>query len=332
MANKKTIKTEEEKSALEKLYATLNSEYGAGTVIGGKDLQESIEVVNSGSLTLNIATSIGGIPVGKLIEMLGPESSGKSTLALHFISEFQKAGKKCILLDGEQSFDRKYATSIGVNPEEVTFIEPESMEDGYNIVQRFVESGEIGLIIIDSHTSLMPRKVVDGIVGDATIGLQARLNSIFLGKVHFHLKRNGCTIVAISQLRTNIGGYGDPNVATGGLAYKFYSDMRLKVSKQVDKEGSQNKTTVEVIKNKCGAPFRKAEFMIEWGVGVDRMQEILDLAVENKLLSLAGGGWYKIDEDTKVQGDVKMKEFMRNNPEWAQELEKKVLTKIKENA
>lgn len=319
-----------EKSKLEALYKELNSQYGPGTVLGGKDLTENLEVVNSGSLTLNIATSIGGIPVGKLIEMLGPESSGKSTMALHFISEFQKAGKKCVLLDGEQSFDRKYASSIGVDADTLIFVEPECMEDGYNIVQKLVESGEIGLVVIDSHTSLMPRKVVDGEVGDATIALQARINSVFLGKIHSLLRRKECTIVAISQLRTNIGGYGDPNVATGGLGYKFYSDMRFKVSKTVDKNNSQNKTVVEVIKNKCGVPFGKAEFMIEWGTGCDRMQEIIDLSVEHGFLSLGGAGWYTLAENVKLQGDNNLKGYLRDNPGYAKELEDKVLAKIKE--
>ena len=321
--------TQAEKSKLELLYSELNKQYGAGTVIGGKDLGEDIEVVSSGSITLNIATSIGGNPVGKLIEILGPESSGKSTLTLHFIAEFQKAGKKCVLCDGEQSFDRKYATNIGVKVDDLIIVQPECMEDGYNIVQKFVESGEIGLIIIDSHTSLMPRKVVDGEVGDATIAIQARLNSVFLGKIHSHLKKRECTIVAVSQLRTNIGGYGDPNVATGGLAYKFYSDMRYKVSKLTDKINSQNKTTVEIIKNKCGLPFGKAEFMIEWGIGIDRMQEIIDLAVEHGLLKLGGAGWYTVEGDVKIQGDEKMKMFMTDNPKYAKMLEEEIFIKLK---
>lgn len=325
---KKAEKIEEQKSKLDSVYKELNTKYGAGTVIAGKDLLEEIEVVSSGSATLDIATSIGGIPIGKLIEIYGPESSGKSTITLHIISEFQKSGKKAVLCDVEQSFDRKYATSIGVDVDALGYVQPECQEDGYNIIETLIRTGEIGLIIIDSHTAMLPRKVVDGEVGEATIALQARINSISLGKIHPLLKDNSCTVIAISQLRTNVGGYGDPNIATGGMAYKFYSDMRLKMSKQVKKEENENRTTVEVVKNKCGIPFRKATFSIEWGVGVDRPQEVIDLAVDNGFLERSGS-WYILSEDKKVQGDDKLKIFMSENPKFAEGLEEKVIKKIK---
>jgi recombination protein RecA len=321
-------KTKTEKEGLEKLLEELNKKYGSGTIMDGSKIVNTIESINSGSLTLDIATGINGLPLGKLIEMQGPESSGKSTLTLHFIAEFQKAGKKCVLVDGEASFDKKYATALGVKVDNLLYVQPPSQEDAYNVIQKLIESDEIDLIVIDSHTSLMPQAVIDNEVGQATIGLQARINSVALGKIHPLLAKYNCTMVAISQLRTAIGGYGDPNVSTGGMGYKFYSDMRFKVSKKVEKDKEQNKTVVEIIKNKCGKPFGKSEFTIQWGEGIDRQQELIDLAVEYDLLKLGGAGWYTINEDTKIQGDIKLKEFLNDNEEYAKELEAKVMEKI----
>lgn len=320
----------EAKKTLEEQLKELSKKYGSGTIINGKDTVEELEVVSSGSLTLNIASSIGGIPRGKLIELFGPESSGKSTLILHIISEFQKAGDKCVLCDSEQSFDRKYASAIGVNVDDLIIIQPECMEDGYNMVESLVATGNIGLICIDSHTSMMPRAVVDGEVGSATIGLSARINSIAIGKLKPQLKSNNCTVLSISQQRQNIGGYGDINISTGGLAYKFYADMRFKVSKSADKVNELNKTTIEVIKNKCGVPFKKAEFKVNWGTGIDRMQEIVDLAVEFGMFKRAGAGWTTLEDgETKLQGDEKVKEYLADNTEYTQDLEKRIIELIK---
>lgn len=320
-----TVKeTESEKSAFLKKVEELNKKYGEGTLIAGNEIADDVEVVSSGSVTLDIATTIGGLPVGKLIEIFGPESSGKSTITLHIIAEFQKSGKKCVLVDAEQSFDKKYATTLGVKVDDLIYVQPRCGEDGYNIVEGLVRTKEVGLIVIDSHTALVPKKIVDGEVGDSTMALQARLNSTALLKIHPLLKESNCTIVSIAQLRTNIGAYGDPLSPTGGLAYKFYSDMRLKMSKQVDKEAETNKTKVEVIKNKCGVPFGKAEFLINWGTGIDRLQEVIDLAVEKKLIELKGAGWYVVNGE-KLQGDEKVKDYLRKNDVYLQEIEKQVL-------
>ena len=320
--------SEESKDNLGKLLDSLNKKYGKGTLINGKDLPDSYKVISTGSLTLDLATTIQGNPIGKLIEMHGFESSGKSTLTLHFISEFQKAGHKCMLVDSEQSFDKQYAESIGVKTDELIYTQPECLEDAWNIMEAVIKSKEVGLIVFDSHTSCVPKKIIDGEVGDATMALQARVNSVALAKIHRLLGPNEVTLVCVSQLRQNIGGYGDPNVVTGGLGWKFYSDIRYKVSKSVDKMNDQNKTTVEVIKNKCGAPFGKAEFMIKWGYGIDRQQELIDLAVEHKFITLGGAGWYTVAEDVKVQGDNKLKAYLDDNPEFAQELERKVMNAI----
>lgn len=318
-----TQTTAAEKSKLQDTFAELNTKYGEGTIIGG-NTQDDLEVVSSGSLTLDRATDIGGIPIGKLVEIFGPESSGKSTLTLHIIAEFQKAGKKAVLVDSEQSFDKKYARALGVDMDALAIVQPKYGEDGYNIVEKLVRTGEVSLIVIDSQTALVPKKIVEGEVGDTTMALQARMNSVALQKIHPLLKANKCTLISIAQLRTNIGGYGDPAVPSGGLAFKFYSDMRLKMSKEVKKEKEHNFTKVEVIKNKCGVPYGKAEFQINWGTGIDRMQEVIDLASEHKAIESKGAGWYVVNGE-KLQGDAKVKEYLTNNPLFLQELEKQIL-------
>lgn len=317
-----------EEEVKKSIVETLNKKYGKGTIIGGKEAPDSLEVVDTGSLGLNIATGIGGNPRGKLIEIFGPESSGKSTLTLHFVTEFQKTGDKCLLVDFEQSFDKKYARTVGVDIDSLEIAQPETMEDGWNIIYEVVKSGEFGLIVLDSQTAMPPKASIESEVGDAKMALQARLNNDALRKIKPLLMSTKTTLVVISQLRTNIGGYGDPNVPSGGNAFKFYSDMRYKVAKQLDKEHDLNKTTVTVIKNKCASPFGEATFKIEWGVGISRLQEIIDFAVEYDFLKKGGAGWYTVGEE-KFQGDVKLKEFLADNPEFSQELETKVLNKLK---
>jgi recombination protein RecA len=310
----------------------LNKKFGMGTIIGGTDYHDKVEVVDSGSLTLNIATGLNGLPVGKLIEMFGPESSGKSTLTLHFMTEFQKANKRCALVDFEQSFDKGYAKTLGVNEDELYIIQPECMEDGYNIIEELIKTDGFGLIVLDSHTAMIPRKALEGEIGDAKIALQARINSEALLKIKPLLLPHSCSMIGIAQLRTQIGSYGDPDKPSGGNAWKFYSDVRFKVSKQLKKEDEINKTTVEVIKNKCAPPFGKASFNINWGTGIDRLQEIIDLAVEFEYIQKGGAGWYTLKDDIKMQGDDKLKVFLNDNPGFAEELEEKVLLKIKEAA
>lgn len=333
MAKKAVLEKEETKtSELHKLCEGMNKKYGSGTVIGAREAKEDLEVVSSGSVGLDIATDIGGIPVGKLVEIYGPESSGKTTVTLHIIAEFQKAGKKCVLIDGEQSFDKKYARKLGVRiadhaetetDDDLLISQPRTMEDAYNIAEDFASSGLIGLIVVDSQTALVPKKALEGEIGDAKMAFQARINSEALQKIHPLLQPNNCTMIAISQLRVNIGGYGDPNVPTGGYAYKFYSDMRLKVAKQISKETESNKTTVTVIKNKCGVPFGEAVFAINWGTGIDRTGEIVTLGIEKKIITVSGS-WYQY-KDQKIQGEEKVKEYLNSNPEELKELQKLVL-------
>ena len=320
MAKKQT----EASSFIEKM----KTKYGKGVVLLGNSIEESLEIVPSGSISLDAELGIGGIPIGKLIEILGFESSGKSSLTLEIISQFQKKGINCLLFDYEQSFDKKYAKSIGVDVDKLLVSYPESQEDGYNIIEEAISSKEVGLIVIDSHTAAMPRKVIEGEVGESTVGLQARINSVALGKIKPLLLSNKCTVIGISQFRQNIGGMGNPNNSTGGLSWKFYADIRLKVARSVDKLNENSRTTVEVIKNKCGIPFGKAEFNINWGEGIDKVAEVIDLAADYKLIN-KGGAWYTIEEN-KLQGINGVKAFMKDNPEYFEELKNKVIKILKD--
>jgi recombination protein RecA len=328
-AEKKTVEVEDKKDPFQETLKAMEKKYGTGTIIHGEDIAEELEVVPSSSLTLDIATNIGGHAVGKCIEIFGPESSGKSTITLHAIAGFQQLPGECVLVDYEQSFDRGYAAALGVDVNKLTIVQPECMEQGYNIIEELIKTGKVRLVVIDSHTAAMPKKVIEGETGDVSIGLQARINSQALGKIKPLLRPNRCTMIGVSQLRVAIGAYGDPNQPTGGLAWRFYSDVRYKVSKILDKDKETNKTTVEVIKNKCAVPWGVAKFNINWGTGVDRMQEILDLAVEYKILIKGGGGWYTITPETKVQGDEAMKVFLSDNPEYAEDITNKVLDRMK---
>lgn len=301
--------------------AELEKKYGLGKVS-----RSSLTIVDSGSYTINRATNLGGYPLGKLIELFGQESSGKSTIVLHAIAQFQKAfpNKKVALVDYEYSFDLKYAQSLGVDTDELVVYQPDNQEQGYDMIIGLLEKELCSLIVIDSHTAAIPEKIIEGEMGDATMGLAARNNSKFLGKIKGLLERSQTLVMAISQTRTNIGGMGDVNVPTGGNAWKFYADMRFKIWKSLDKEGHLNKTTLDVIKNKCASPFGKAEFNINWGSGIDTLQEILDLGLEAGIIKRAGS-WYSYGEEKLGQGAKGVKELFQTNPELFEEVKDKVL-------
>lgn len=332
---KETTKAEDKevkkKDPFQDALKVLEGKFGAGTVINGNNV-EDIEVVSTGSLTLDLATGIGGWGVGLLIELYGPESSGKSTMTLHAIANYQEKypDDKMVLLDKESSFDKKYAHSLNVKVDKLVISQPETLEDMYNIAEILIKTDKVRLLVMDSHTSAQPKVIVDGEVGQTQISPAARVNSIGLGKLKPLLKKHRCTIIAVSQLRTAIGAYGDPNKPTGGNGWKFYPDMRVSIAKSIDKEHDLNKTTATIIKSKVSPPFGKAEFNIVWAKGVDRQQEIIDIASEFKILNKAGG-WYTLDGGAKIQGDNGMKRFMLDNSEYATDLEDKVITLLKEN-
>ena len=316
-------------SPLDKAMKALEAKFGKGTVMLANSVNRDLEVVSTGSIALDIATGINGYPIGVLIEFLGMESSGKSTGSIHAIKEFQKLPGKQVLVNAEDAFDPKYAEKIGVDLSRLIVLQPSCSEDAYNQIEILIRTGEIRLVVIDSHTSLMPKVVVDGEVGQATIGLQARINSIALGKIKPLLRANRCTMLALSQIRQAIASMGETNISTGGLAYRFYSDMRIKFAKiKTDKEDEVSVTEVSVVKNKCAPPWGKAVFNIQWGKGFDYMQEIIDYATELGYIKV-GGAWYTIGESTKVQGSEKVKEFFNDNPEYYTQLCMDVLEKIK---
>lgn len=305
------------------LIAELEKKYGL-SVSDKKD----VEVVPSGSYQIDAATNIGGYVKGKVVEIYGAESCGKSTIVLHAIAEFQKAisDKKVALFDYEHSFDKTYAEKLGVDVSKLLLYQPDNQEQGYDLLIGLVEKELLSLAVIDSHTSAIPKVIIDGEMSAATIGMQARNNSKFLGKIKGLLEKTKTALLAISQTRVNIGGMGDTNISTGGSAWKFYADMRFKIWKSLDKPNEANKTTLDVIKNKCAKPFGKAEFNIEWGEGIDNYLEIIDMGVECGIIKKSGS-WFSLDSGEKLgQGAIAVKELFKSNEEFYKEIRDRVLS------
>lgn len=317
-------KTKTEKQGTDAILAELEKKYGLGRLI-----PESLKIVNTGSLQLDRAMGVGGTAVGKMIEIFGPESSGKSTITLHQMAEYQKAfpDRKVALFDYEHSFDKNYASALGVDVDNLLIYQPETQESGYDMVLGLIEKEIVSCVVIDSQSAATPKVVLQGEMGDSTIGLQARINSKFCMKVKGLLDIHNCTLFIISQLRDAIGSMGEPTTTTGGKAIKFYADVRWKVWKMNDKINELNKTTVDVVKNKLASPFGQAKMNIVWGEGFDKIGEIIDYAVEFDIIKKGGAGWYTINE-TKLQGEEKVKEFLEDNPELLAEWETKIKNKL----
>jgi recombination protein RecA len=290
---------------------------------------EDMQIINTGSYNLDRATGVGGYVKGKVVELYGPESSGKSTIALHAIAAFQEAipDKMVALFDYEYSFDMVYAKKLGVdlskdkqgNYKRFRIYQPDTQEIGYDMIIGMVEKGLVSLIVIDSHTAAPPKSILEGDMDDSTYALQARNNSKFLMKIKGLLDKSKTTLIAISQLRANIGGMSHGNkppapITTGGSAFKFYADMRFKIWKANDIEHESNATTVEVVKNKCAPPYGKAEFDIVWGEGIDNYTEIIKMASEYGIIKQSGS-WYSYKEDKIGQGKAQVKELLKDNPE-----------------
>lgn len=309
------------KNSVESKIADLEKKFGLATA-----KKEELKVVSSGSYTIDKATGLGGYPLGKIIEIFGPESSGKSTILLHAIKSFQTnvPDKKVALFDYEHSWDKRYAASIGVDVDNVLIYQPDDQEQGYDMIIGLLEAEACSLIMIDSHTSAMPKKIIEGEMSDITMGLQARNNSKFLGKIKGLLAKSNTLLMAVSQTRANIGGMAPGDISTGGNGWKFYADMRFKVWKSLDKEKELNKTTLDVIKNKCEKPFGKAEFNIDWGTGVDNVGEIIDIAEELDIVKRAGS-WYSYGEVKIGQGMNGVKKTMDENEELYNEIKTKVI-------
>ena len=298
---------------------SLEKKYGIGRVCSDEGT-----VVSTGSIQLNAATGIGGTLTGKMIELSGQESSGKSTLALHQLAEYQKAfpDKKVALFDFEHSEDMKYIKNIGIDPERLLIYQPETMEEGYNMILDLIKIDEVSCIVVDSQSAAPPKAVLEGEMEDSTIGLQARINSKFCMKVKGLMSIHKVTLFIISQLRDKIGGYGETTITTGGNAFKFYADMRWKIWKTAKKDDGLNITTIDVVKSKIGKPYGQAKLNIVWGVGIDKVGEVIDYAVEMKLIG-KGGGWYDVEGMKLREKDMRI--LINDNQEYYESLRNRVI-------
>jgi recombination protein RecA len=322
--------------ALQLTLDKLDKAYGKGTVMKmGDKAVEEVEVISSGSLGLDLALGVNGYPKGRVIEIYGPESSGKTTLTLHAIAEAQKAGGIAAFIDAEHAFDRNYAEKLGVDIENLIISQPDNGEQALEIAENLIRSGAIDIVVIDSVAALTPKSEIEGEMGDSKMGLHARLMSQALRKLTGTISKTHCTVFFINQLREKIGVmFGNPETTTGGNALKFYASVRLDIrrSSQI-KDGENvigNRTKVKVVKNKVAPPFKTAEFDIMYGEGVSKTGEILDLAVEFEIIKKSGS-WFSYGDTKLGQGRDAVKVLIKDNPELADELEQKIKDHIKES-
>jgi recombination protein RecA len=337
MKEKMSSEKEAKLKALQLTLDKLDKTYGKGTVMKmGDKAVEEVETISSGSLGLDLALGVNGYPKGRIIEIYGPESSGKTTLTLHAIAEAQKAGGIAAFIDAEHAFDRNYAEKLGVDIENLIISQPDNGEQALEIAENLIRSGAIDIVVIDSVAALTPKSEIEGEMGDSKMGLHARLMSQALRKLTGTISKTHCTVFFINQLREKIGVmFGNPETTTGGNALKFYASVRLDIrrSSQI-KDGENvigNRTKVKVVKNKVAPPFKVAEFDIMYGEGVSKTGEILDLAVEFEIIKKAGS-WFSYGETKLGQGRDAVKLLIKDNPELADELEQKIKAHIKELA
>ena len=315
--------------ALEAALAQIDKQYGKGSVMRlGDEVRAPIEVIPTGSIALDLALGIGGLPRGRVVEIYGPESSGKTTVALHAIANAQAGGGICAFIDAEHALDPDYAEKLGVDTDALLVSQPDNGEQALEIADMLVRSGALALIVIDSVAALTPRAEIEGEMGDSHVGLQARLMSQALRKMTGALSGAGTTAIFINQLREKIGVmFGSPETTTGGRALKFYSSIRLDVRRiETLKDGQEmvgNRTRVKVVKNKVAPPFKQAEFDILYGQGISREGSLIDLGVEVGIIRKAGA-WFTYDTDQLGQGRENARNYLRANPDLADELEKKI--------
>lgn len=321
---------ENKAKALKAALGQIEKQFGKNTImhLGDESVAMDVDVVSTGSLGLDIALGIGGLPKGRIIEIYGPESSGKTTLTLQTIAQCQKQGGTCAFIDAEHALDPIYARKLGVNTDELLVSQPDNGEQALEITDMLVRSGAIDMIVVDSVAALTPKAEIEGEMGDSHMGLQARLMSQALRKITGNAKRSNCMVVFINQLRMKIGVmFGNPETTTGGNALKFYASVRLDIRRFGSvKNGDEiigSDTRVKVIKNKMAPPFRQAEFQIMYGEGTNHLAEIIDLGVEMDLVGKAGA-WYSYGHDKIGQGKANSVQYLKDHPEIAQEIEEKI--------
>ncbi|MDR1682618.1 MAG: recombinase RecA [Candidatus Symbiothrix sp.] len=340
MSEKEKAKNESAAPNAEKLKALraamdkIEKNYGKGSIMKmGDSVVEEVAVIPTGSVGLNAALGVGGYPRGRVIEIYGPESSGKTTLAIHAIAEAQKAGGIAAFIDAEHAFDRFYAEKLGVDVENLWISQPDSGEQALEIAEQLIRSSAIDIIVIDSVAALTPKAELEGEMGESKMGLQARLMSQALRKLTAAISKTNTTCVFINQLRDKIGMmFGNPETTTGGNALKFYASVRLDIRKSSPiKDGEEvkgNQTKVKVVKNKVAPPFRKAEFDIMFGEGISKIGELIDLGAELEIIKKSGS-WYSYNDTKLAQGREAAKECLRDNPELAEEIEAKIMAALK---
>ncbi len=328
-----TTQNPEKQKALQAAIAAIEKNFGKGSIMKfDTDVVEPVEVISTGSLQLDKALGVGGLPRGRIIEIYGPESSGKTTLTLHAIANCQKNGGTCAFIDAEHALDIGYAQKLGVNVSELLISQPDTGEQGLEIMDQLVNSGAVDLIIVDSVAALTPKAEIEGDMGDSHMGLQARLMSQALRKVTATAKKTNCTVIFINQLRMKIGVmFGSPETTTGGNALKFYASVRLDIRRTgTIKKGDEaigNETKVKVVKNKVAPPFKEVNFDIMFGSGINKEGEIIDLAVAKGIVDKSGA-WYAYNGEKIGQGRDNVREFLRTNPDLAKTIEDQIIAKV----
>ncbi len=326
---------EAKKRALESAIAQIEKKFGKGSVMTfSSEAVKNIETIPTGSLTLDMAIGIGGIPKGRVIEIYGPESSGKTTLTLHMIAEAQKQGGKAVFIDAEHAFDPKYAKSIGVNLEDLIISQPDYGEQALEIAETLIRSGVVSIVVIDSVAALVPKAELEGDIEDSNIGLHARLMSKAMRVLKGAVNKSNTSLVLINQIREKVGVmFGNPETTTGGRAIKFFADLRLEVRKSDIKDSGErigSRVRVKVVKNKLAPPFKEAEFDILYGEGISQTGEILDLGEKFGLIKKSGA-WYSYGDQKIGQGREKAKEFLKENPDIYEEIKEKIIQNISGN-
>ena len=323
---------EDKKKALEEALKRIERDYGKGTIMRlGDDIPVNVEALSTGSLSLDLALGIGGVPKGRIVEIYGPEASGKTTLALHVVASAQKANGTAAYIDVEHALEPAYAHALGVNIDELLISQPDTGEQALDICESLVRSGAVDIVVVDSVAALIPRSELEGEIGDSSVGVLARLMSQAMRRLAGAISKNNCTVIFINQLRQKIGNpYGNPETTSGGLALKYYASVRIDVrraeSLKVNGEFVGARTRAKVVKNKVAPPFKEAEFDIMYGEGISRIGEIVDLAVKLEIIEKTGA-WFTVEEN-RIQGRDGVKQYLIDNPDVADRVE----AQIRENA